>query len=110
MTDFTPGPWFIGEAKRSSVTMGQTVIQDTNKRWIALTHIFGRQEEAEANAHLIAAAPDLLNACKAMQDLLTQMSERIDWGKTFLDAKTIRLMNDVPIEARRAIEKARGAE
>lgn len=58
--------------------------------------VFGDTEkEAEANARLIAAAPDLLEACKAINALAT--------GQGRLN------MLDVAAMARAAITKARGA-
>lgn len=61
---FTPGPWFadFGEG---------FCIRDTDKcavAWTTFVHLKGRRdsEEVTANAHLIAAAPDLLEAVEAL--------------------------------------------
>jgi hypothetical protein len=53
-TAHTPGPWLPVELKLGSRSF-----------WIAI-HSGGRLPETEANARLIAAAPDLLEALKAI--------------------------------------------
>jgi hypothetical protein len=61
----TKGPWKINNNIGHKGELG--IIADTAPCIIA---IMGNQKvwpaEAEANAHLIAAAPDLLEACKAL--------------------------------------------
>lgn len=54
---FTPGPWHYGEdnARRLEVS--------TEKKQIARINVAFMDGDAEANARLIAAAPDLLKAC-----------------------------------------------
>lgn len=47
---------------------------------------------------------------KALDDLLKmyrQFSDRVDFSHTFLDASTIKLMNQVPVRAERLLEKHR---
>ena len=64
MSKHTPGPW------RAAPQPGQTVGVHT------FTHCVMAGDDAladtltEADAHLIAAAPDLLAACKAVRDLV----------------------------------------
>lgn len=62
----TPGPWtydgmwsliMAGKYEIAAIHCART-IEDTRKR--------KRIDETQANARLIAAAPDLLNACKAI--------------------------------------------
>lgn len=76
----TPGPWVantinavearIGESRREAgLTTGNTIVSTVADEWIALaqvaTHCEGlKSGEGQANAHLIAAAPDLLVALK----------------------------------------------
>lgn len=58
----TPGPW---QAVKNGVC--QSAVQASNGTWI--THDAGEElscNEAEANARLIAAAPELLEALQAM--------------------------------------------
>jgi hypothetical protein len=75
MTKHTPGPWTTGEPYLKlqngkpwfvrQIMMGMEDPSDDQQ--IALVHAFEdyeRDSECEANARLIAAAPDLLRACK----------------------------------------------
>jgi hypothetical protein len=63
----TPGPWRAGEGDESHlVFMGEEAIADT---WLR-----GDCGDAEANARLIAAAPDLLVACKEALDFVHDMN------------------------------------
>ncbi len=55
----TPGPWHI--VRRSTVCAGDRDEIDNPIR-VHVADCYGRR--AEANAHLIAAAPDLLAACE----------------------------------------------
>lgn len=58
MSDHTPGPWFVGDKR--GVWVGPVVMADDGKRGVAF--VVG---ESDANARLLAAAPDLLAALKA---------------------------------------------
>lgn len=53
----TPGPW----ERRHLTIMGQTSVQDAYQK-VASVHNDKSLENAEANARLIAAAPDMLAA------------------------------------------------
>lgn len=74
MSKFTPGPWFviegfeqyyIGESLRSDTAFANC----TGKTW----------EEAKANAHLMAAAPDLLEALmNSLECLLNDYHSKAD--------------------------------
>ena len=68
MSTHTPGPWLVTRGAQSdaySVESGsQTICLVKFIRGQSLSERGVRQEEA--NAHLIAAAPDLLTACKAV--------------------------------------------
>jgi hypothetical protein len=76
-TRATPGPWEIWGGTRI-VTM---------KPARSIAEVVGRSpEEGQANARLIAAAPDLLAALKAAQPLIGAESG----GHPFLVAKQIR--------------------
>jgi hypothetical protein len=65
VSEFTPGPWFVkpvhGEANRSAI-----VLKDGKGGWVMVVQHSGEgvEERQQADAHLIAAAPDLLAACK----------------------------------------------
>jgi len=68
-TNHTPGPW--KKARNSSFWEVVTPFQDqlideANEFSPSVAYAWGStEEEAEANASLIAAAPDLLEACQA---------------------------------------------
>tara|TARA_R110000787_G_scaffold209159_1_gene319202 strand:- start:125 stop:427 length:303 start_codon:yes stop_codon:yes gene_type:complete len=73
----TPGPWSIeddtpGETTglRFAINSKDYIIARTTDGW----------KEAEANARLIAAAPELLEQCKLFEKLLTVMIMEGDSG------------------------------
>ena len=106
---YTPGPWRVNESKIS----GKDNISD-------LTEIVGPQRngsqrliakmygcalpEGQANARLIAAAPELLEVCEALlalnNTLVVELSES-DWLKYKREAER---------KAKAALAKARGDE
>jgi hypothetical protein len=74
MSNHTPGPWVMGEANncggsypRSLAVFPKTEADAGNGRLICLvSSLENVNEEDEANAMLIAAAPELLASCRAM--------------------------------------------
>ena len=60
-------------------------------------------EQGEANAHLVAAAPDLLNGCRALLGLLQLISGRDDVSD---DLREVLRTNHRVEEAEAAIAKA----
>ena len=77
---FTPGPWTLGKGK---VTIRETR-ETGSKGFIARCHMPGEwryrsEEESEANARLIAAAPDLYAALREVLD---------DWEAGFKASET----------------------
>jgi len=67
MTKHTPGPWKLGPS------LGEVRDDDDN----VLCDVYDdNDEQAEADAHLIAAAPDLLAACEACMTLLVRYENR----------------------------------
>jgi len=100
---WTPGPWQVcntyhavhGERVRNIALCGNAHIPQGNGR------ILVPDDEAKANAHLIAAAPDLYVACEAALEHLLYL-RRMVRGPRVSD-KTIELL-----EA--ALRKARGED
>lgn len=110
MTEFTPGPWYCI----------QTLLGGKNVNWMSIIsepvpdgalvaylapsnhkkppYASGKNwaKETDANAHLIAAVPDLLAALEELADLVDAAYE----GETTLDSFTTQI-------ARAAIAKAR---
>lgn len=61
----TPGPWHVGVERKQCVYSGVAEVAGT--KFIAdLSNPFDDGDTIQANARLIAAAPDLLEACKAI--------------------------------------------
>jgi len=95
VTDHTPGPWTVTNALQTSGTRAPIVGYAGG--WVArvfhpsampgLTSLAPPADEAEANARLIAAAPDLLAALKAIQAAcMDDSSLRHTLGTDLLDA------------------------
>ena len=95
-TKHTPGPWFERD--------GDDYVYGANNRAVALPLAdLGNFKELYANAHLISAAPDLLDALEIC----------VNFGRAYADAtddKWLRqaVLNDVA-KAEAAIAKAKGA-
>jgi|688.fasta_scaffold1401594_2 hypothetical protein len=95
MSKYTPGPWWVGEKKSGYVA--QIQIQPA----IAISWGAIDEEEADANARLIAAAPDLLEALELLIDDLALRAKLR--GDDCLDVSDGRLY-----KAQKAIAKAKG--
>lgn len=113
-TEYTKGPWFADEEgriwrrplselyERGGTIAGDKPIAVVYKGW------YGKDEKGypvEANAHLIAAAPELLEACMAMiewddreKDHAVDFNSRMDLCQAAFD------------KARAAIAKATGEQ
>lgn len=100
-TKFTPGPW------RRCTFRG---IEDVATKSVVAVMASREKKELDANAHLIAAAPEMYEALEEVLEMFESVSKGIDWGKTFLTADMIRKMNEAPINAAFALRKARGEE
>jgi hypothetical protein len=86
MSKHTPGPWTVGD---SGGYLNQMKIEP------AIGVVYGAGEEIQANAHLIAAAPELLEALQELKEELFQHAEG-NYLRPFLD------------KAEAAIAKAKG--
>jgi hypothetical protein len=99
----TPGPWKVDRfedkphQRRHTVGGNSLMICDTWSMW--------EDEETEANAHLIAAAPDLLGACKAVNAWLDQPT-----GKIIKSFKQLAELSRLSGIVRQAISRAEGRE
>ena len=76
MTKYTPGPWEVEIVESSTDEVYARI------KGVAFTDgikvgVYKKKlsEEAKANARLISAAPELLEACKEMQELLRLQEE-----------------------------------
>jgi hypothetical protein len=90
MSEYTPGPWVVGGATglRNQVSIDPCVAT-----------AYGAGKEVEANARLMAAAPDLL---EALQDLFDADMEHVLMG----DGKDDQV--EAIAKARAAVAKALG--
>ena len=78
MSKHTPGPWLIAESvvSRHAVTnMRRIRSKNEGLEHGAVCDVYGIQDgsEASANARLIAAAPDLLDALYLVRDYIATM-------------------------------------
>ncbi len=95
MSGFTPGPWVVERADDAYciANVGNLVIMPCGGKV--------KHDNAEADARLIAAAPDLL---EALEDIANDYAERFD-----MDSQSTNPGMKVVVEnARAALAKARG--
>lgn len=101
-TQHTPAPWVIDT--RSGYT--DIIATENTTQKVAMIH--GEDinlEEIEANAHLIASAPELLEACEMVRDLVR---DHICASHDISEASAIRITKLGYLDA--AINKAKGIE
>ena len=70
MSKHTPGPWKAEIAEYPSI-----YAPDLHNAWIAFTARVRSPEERQANAHLLAAAPDMAEALQAAMDLIDAIGD-----------------------------------
>jgi hypothetical protein len=95
MMTHTPGPWHIGEKRRDEIDIKHANKDTPGAISLVLAKAIARQswtDEGEANARLIAAAPDLLAALEQLIELcavgdVDESTEALGWGATILSAK-----------------------
>jgi hypothetical protein len=111
-TKYTPGPWYLStEDGRDDRITGS--LSRTGTPWIAEVIDGLPPGMARANAHLIAAAPDLLaalealssNPCINLGDLIYQVREREGKG---WDGPAVTAWGEAVEKAKAAINKAKG--
>lgn len=68
----TPGPWFVF-GNGASVGGGHPTVGDESSGLASTATKRRPVEEQKANARLIAAAPDLLDACREADGFLSQL-------------------------------------
>ena len=101
-TKFTPGPWSLDN--NDVRDEAQAVLRDATGCIVADAFTMDRTGECEANAHLIAAAPELY---EALEDCMTALepyddAKPRDWKS---DRENLRRVYQ---SARFALAKARG--
>jgi len=74
-TEHTPGPWAVRNINYGEFRSVGTIQAANGLKVVEPGGIWGASlPECDANASLVAAAPDLLAACKESLDLLRDMS------------------------------------
>ena len=87
---FTPGPWhytLADETSSGGVYGGEKCVCDIIPKELQVAYDCEEVEIANANARLIASAPELLEQCKLFEKVLEKLSEwqRIKDMKVCLD-------------------------
>lgn len=107
MTDkFLPGPWFVSRDPRPDMEWNNHIasVEHPHLEVCSMFHTEENDnEQGEANARLVAAAPDLLNGCRALVGLLQLVTCRDDISPELQD---VLRGNHRIAEALAAIEKA----
>ena len=102
-TKHTPGPWKINQ---TTLYRGEEMISDESGQFIAG---ISNRDESEANAKLIAAAPEMLDALKAVYDLIDSGVLVRDTSKdddfAYFTKQSVKINNAVVL-MNKAIEKA----
>ncbi len=104
-TSFAPEPWFAGKVDKDEfdvdfVTVGPFVADNHYESTVA--EVWGGNYDAVGNAHLIAAAPELVAACERLLKQYERMQLTGNHGYWNMDA------DENVIAARAALSKARG--
>ncbi len=100
----TPGPWITDKAYRG--TEHVVCANATDGRSFNLASLAGAYPEREANAHLIASAPDLLAACEATLEAYCRERAKLPPGG--ISQADAAAAIAIKRNARAAIAKARG--
>jgi len=97
MANHTEGPWFVGEDDRN----GQAVVRNKHIEVATLWHhcVGAIEKEMRANAHLVAAAPELLGALRFILAFYEPDANR------YLDTEAWK---NAEASARYAVAKAEG--
>ena len=101
MTKYTPGPWVVAEYAGDVTMIEHHESTGYGFRQTLIARVLPVSEDAEGNAALLAAAPDMLAALEALwvQALQSDVNEaRNEWGREALEL------------ARAAIAKAKGGD
>ena len=95
---YTPAPWRVGIDDTSAYGSGYPVIMSDTYRVVGAEGMFGDIEQDMANAHLIAAAPELYESLAEMYALFESI------GTPGEHTWTIEMQD----RAKQALKKARG--
>ena len=109
----TPGPWvYVDAEKEASMQFRKLCVirgggkEITSFSWQTPSKAFPSKEESQANARLIAAAPELL---EALQGAIGALEQDVDTGADYNDADWSGIAQQRLDDARAAIARATGA-
>ena len=106
--EHTPGKWWIGKRRNSEGDVDQVIVADSGTNYrIAELNVssHGRgEEEQTANARLIAAAPELLEALRGLFEHCAMMHKH--WG----DNSNHKEADNAIKQAQAVIAKVEGKE
>ena len=97
----TPGPWTIRDHTHDEQCLYIEAPSD------GIATVFDSGDHYKEDAHLISAAPDLLDACNGLLGLLQLLSGRSDMPAEIRDAM---FTSHRTMAAQEAIAKAEGAQ
>lgn len=101
----TPGPWRIDPDTRIDMEWNNHIVAP-NGNAVCFMANYEDLDISDANAALVAAAPDLLQAAIAVDALIENLWKAVPWGRTFnLD---VAALNNAPLALKAAIAKAQG--
>ncbi|MFU7071278.1 hypothetical protein ACM75K_29005 [Pseudomonas aeruginosa] len=108
MRKHTPGPWFVNGresyTKYVEARIGGGLLQE-----VAACGPTEQQEQQEANARLIAAAPELLEACQSFSRLHGRLWDVVEpSGSGFLSPESVKEYDAIHELMTTAIAKATG--
>lgn len=103
MSKHTKGPWEVGSLVKNDHTPRYVEVLADGVKIIAKATYGKTDEEAAINAHLIAASPGLLEACKAVIACVNSnnITEQID-------KEDAEKLSNILADAYKAIAKAEG--
>ena len=107
-TQHTSGPWKIGARRTTKTVYWNVYGKHESQLGVHLNWKVaqcGQNEEGKANARLIAAAPGLLEACRALVDYADNVNQDGEPSE-----EEVQAFEDVYNKCIQAVSKAEGAE
>jgi hypothetical protein len=103
----TPGPW---AATRDPAAGQDGLVLSDVERGRVLGHVFVGNKEREANARLIAASPDLLDAHEKDAEAMQRIAREMEQGRFVAGSPGHALWAVMAFRKAAVISKARGSQ
>ena len=97
MTQYTPGPWRAEKTRPTTRTTGAWHVFDA---FGTTAVVLGNDDEAAANARLIAAAPELLEALRGLLNTSIDYYTAIKRARTAIGKTQLMYDDGLPQEAK----------